>query len=126
SGELLNGTYSKAQIVWKTYGKFDHITVPSPVDLFVMMDEHPDSINDAGLAVQCAMTGRSARIIDFPASYHNGAVGVTFADGHAEIKKWVDDRTKPPAMYTGSMALNVASPNNPDVDWMQQRTSARR
>ncbi|HVR36085.1 MAG TPA: prepilin-type N-terminal cleavage/methylation domain-containing protein, partial [Methylomirabilota bacterium] len=51
SGEWLNGTYSKAQNQWKTYGKFAHITVPSPVDLFVMMDEHPDSINDAGLAV---------------------------------------------------------------------------
>ena len=47
-------------------------------------------------------------------------------DGHAEIKKWVDTRTKPPVTYTGSMALNVASPNNPDVAWMQLRTSRRR
>jgi len=25
-----------------------------------------------------------------PASYHNGACGFTFADGHSEIKKWLD------------------------------------
>ena len=27
---------------------------------------------------------------DVPASYHNGAGGLSFADGHAEIKRWRD------------------------------------
>ena len=31
--------------------------------------------------------------IDLPASYHNGACGFSFADGHAEIKKWADSST---------------------------------
>jgi len=26
------------------------------------------------------------QLVDIPASYHNGAGGVTFADGHSEIK----------------------------------------
>jgi prepilin-type processing-associated H-X9-DG protein len=80
------------------------------------------------MSVECGLTGGAAMIIDFPASYHNGACGVAFGDGHAEIHKWIDARTKPPATYSwpGTLVLGVASPNNPDVDWMQARTSALR
>lgn len=109
---------------WRTYGKLTHMINPSPVMIWVVADEHPDSINDAGIAVQCALTNAQARIIDFPASFHAGAAGFAFADGHSEIHKWKDPRTMPPVTYTGTMPLNVASANNPDVVWMQARTSA--
>jgi prepilin-type processing-associated H-X9-DG protein len=67
----------------------------------------------------------SARIIDFPASYHNGAAGLSFSDGHAEIKKWLDGRTKAKVKYDNSLQLNVASPNNRDMIWLSDRTSSR-
>ena len=67
----------------------------------------------------------AAKIIDFPASFHNGAAGLSFADGHAEIKKWLDVRTKPPPKYNNNIQLNVPSPNNPDVVWLAERTSVR-
>ena len=47
------------------------------------LDEHPDSINDSLFAVP--MTGTAW--VDVPASYHNGACGFCFADGHAESRK---------------------------------------
>ncbi|MDA7522819.1 hypothetical protein OAF81_01125 [bacterium] len=65
-------------------------------------------------------------MIDFPASYHNGAAGISFADGHAETKKWRDPRTMPPAENANTLALNVASPNNPDVIWLADRTTVRK
>ena len=65
----------------------------------------------------------TTRIIDYPASYHNGAGGISFADGHAEIKKWVDPRTVPALERNGNIPLNVPSPNNKDVIWMQDRTT---
>jgi hypothetical protein len=34
------------------------------------------------------------RLVDYPASYHSGAGGFSFADGQAEINKWLDHRTK--------------------------------
>jgi len=70
-------------------------------------------------------TPAAARIIDFPASFHNGAAGISFADGHAEIRKWVDARTKPAVRYNNALALNVSSPNNLDMIWLAQRTSGR-
>jgi prepilin-type N-terminal cleavage/methylation domain-containing protein/prepilin-type processing-associated H-X9-DG protein len=125
-GGWLPGSYNANQTAWRTYGKSASILFPTPSMLWVLIDEHPDSINDTGLSVECGLTGSADVIVDFPASYHNGACGLSFADGHSEIHKWLDARTKPPATYTfpSSLALGVSSPNNPDVDWLQARTSA--
>ena len=113
---------------FRTYMKEADMGIPGASQLFVFLDEHPNSINDAAFAVKCDARDGGARIIDFPASFHNGACGFAFGDGHAEIKKWMDKRTKVPASFDGriSMQLNVASPNNPDVAWMQDRSSARK
>ena len=113
---------------FRTYMKEADMGIPGASQLFVFLDEHPNSINDAAFAVKCDARDGGARIIDFPASFHNGACGFAFGDGHAEIKKWMDKRTKVPASFDGriGMQLNVASPNNPDVAWMQDRSSARK
>lgn len=66
--------------------KMSDMTIPGPTESYVFLDEHPDSINDAGWF---APTSTSAWV-DQPATYHNGAAGFAFADGHAEIHKWVE------------------------------------
>ncbi len=113
---------------FRTFAKEDSLIDPGPSQTWVLTDEHPGSINDAAFAVQIrnAEDLGSARIIDFPASYHNGAAGFSFADGHAEIKKWVDNRTVVAAKYGTKIPLNVASANNRDVLWMSLRTSSLR
>ena len=110
---------------YRIYGKEQQITDPSPSMMWVLIDEHPGSINDAAFAVQIQHphTLQSARIIDYPASYHNGACGFSFADGHSEIHKWTDPRTIVPPTYGRTIPLNVASPNNRDVLWMSERSS---
>ena len=65
----------------------------------------------------------SFKIVDYPASYHNGAGGFSFADGHSEIKKWNDPRTIPALKRGEELALDVPSANNPDVFWMQERST---
>jgi prepilin-type N-terminal cleavage/methylation domain-containing protein/prepilin-type processing-associated H-X9-DG protein len=103
------------------------IITPGPGSLLTFLDEHPDSINDAGLAFQMHDPDQRARarLIDIPASYHNGAGSLSFADGHSEVHKWLDARTKPPIRHTNDVS-NVATPNNPDADWLAARISARR
>jgi len=111
---------------YRTYTRGSDITLPPPTLMWVLLDEHPDSINDAAFAVQMVEPNRmaQARIIDFPASYHNGACGFSFADGHSEIRRWLDARTKVPAKYRdGVLMLNVPSAYNPDVWWMVERSS---
>ena len=92
-----------------------------------MLDEREDSINDGYFVVDMAgWPERSQQIVDFPASYHNNAAGFSFADGHAEIHKWLDKRTTPEVRHNGNIALNVSQPNNLDVKWMQDHTTRPR
>ena len=114
-----------------TYAKEGDMSRPGPSNLFVFLDEHPNSINDAAFAVKCDARGNGARMIDWPASYHNGAGGFAFGDGHAEIRKWKDSRTIVPHKNSAGMpnppgGLNRAAPNSVDVEWMQERASAPR
>ncbi len=61
-----------------------------------------------------------------PASYHNGAGGVSFVDGHVETKRWRDARTTPPLRHINWLsALVTTSPFNPDIAWLQQRATRR-
>lgn len=105
------------------YRKLTAMLSPGPAMTFVILDERWDSINDGYFVTQ--MDGypnaASTYIVDYPASYHCGACGFAFADGHSEIHKWRDPRTTPP-LRTG-IPLNVPSPNNQDVIWMQQHCS---
>jgi prepilin-type processing-associated H-X9-DG protein len=72
-------------------------SVPRPVNFFVTIDEHPDSINDGYFLNN--PTAMQANWGDTPASYHNGAGGISFADGHSEIHKWRGSATKIPVVY---------------------------
>src|SRR3984957_14106232 len=108
--------------------KDSSLSVMSASMLWVLVDEHPDSINDCGLGVEIPPTLAGTGWVDMPASYHNGACGFGFADGHAEIHKWLDPRSIFPIenngyLYNGSHPL--PQPNNQDIWWMAQRTSAR-
>jgi prepilin-type N-terminal cleavage/methylation domain-containing protein/prepilin-type processing-associated H-X9-DG protein len=121
AGFQANVTSKKYRVYYKT----SDIKDPTPSNCFVLLDEHPDSINAGGFANMMVENPNAARIIDFPASYHNGAAGISFADGHAEIRKWVDSRTKAPVKYNNNLTLNVSSPNNLDMIWLALKTSSR-
>ena len=112
---------------YKVMRKVSDMTAPGPVSTFVLTDEREDRINNGFFVVD--MRGFNPRdlntlqLVDIPASYHNGAGGVTFADGHSEIKKWLDPRTKPPIRLGRDLPLMAASPNNRDVLWLQERST---
>jgi len=112
---------------FKLIRKISDMIEPPPTRTWVILDEREDRINNGFFVVD--MTGfrpddpRAIKLVDCPASYHNGAGGITFADGHAEIKRWVDPRTKPPIRKGINLGLIVASPNNRDVIWLQERST---
>lgn len=112
---------------FRVYKKTSDLNFPGPTMTWVFMDEREDSIDDGYFAVD--MTGfpnapRTINWVNYPASYHGQAAGLSFADGHAEIKRWRDSRTMPPLTSGRRMALNVSSPNNEDLIWLQERSTA--
>jgi prepilin-type N-terminal cleavage/methylation domain-containing protein/prepilin-type processing-associated H-X9-DG protein len=100
---------------FKTFGKdsdFDQAAMT-----FTILDEDSDSINDAGFGMSCA----TSEWVDWPGSFHNNACGIAFADGHSEIHKWIDSRTKVVNHNVGRKAV----PNSLDWQWLSQRASHR-
>ncbi|MBI4323792.1 MAG: type II secretion system protein [Chloroflexi bacterium] len=95
---------------------------PGPAMTFVFIDEHEDSIDDGWFAVDMRDRGAATIIANYPASYHNGAGGLSFADGHAEIHKWLDPRTKIKVRKI-YIPLNIPSPDNRDIAWIQERAT---
>jgi prepilin-type N-terminal cleavage/methylation domain-containing protein/prepilin-type processing-associated H-X9-DG protein len=110
---------------FRFYLKLSDMTYPGPTRTWVLVDEHPDSINDGFFCID--MRGypnlAAAALPDVPASYHNGACGFAFADGHSEIKKWTDPRTMPPVRKVTYSSVNQA--NNPDVMWLWEHTTSK-
>jgi prepilin-type N-terminal cleavage/methylation domain-containing protein/prepilin-type processing-associated H-X9-DG protein len=92
-----------------------------PSMIWVMMDERPDRINDGYFVV--AMDGypsqsRFARIVDYPGVQHGNAAGLTFADGHSEIRKW-----KSPLMTAKTVPGTQSAANDSDVFWLQDHST---
>jgi len=98
----------------------------APANIFVLLDEREDSIDDAYFAVNMTGQGAAARFQNFPAHYHNGACGFSFADGHAEIHRWLDPRTKTPITRGGSTGYNIPSPDNADIAWLQEHSTRKK
>ena len=106
----------------KTIRKLTDMTTLAPVKTWLTIDENPDSINDGWFVVNVTAdpVGRPAGLqwVDYPASYHNNAGGISFADGHAEIRKWTDRNV------IKAHAGNARMPGTgPDLSWLSERTT---
>ena len=101
--------------IYKHYTLFSEMTIPGPTETWVYLDEHPDSINDAGF-----FNPHSTSWIDQPANYHNAAGGFAFADGHSEIHKWKTSNAQPRAQKVKFVnSLDVpARAGDLDIHWM--------
>ena len=118
-----DGTFNKHNQPWRTYGRFADMVAPTPAGLWVLLDEEERGINDAAFAV---LMRQPTRFVDWPGSYHNLACGFAFADGHSEIHRWRDRSIRLTGPYDGAYYEKPPGrPNNPDVLWLQERTSAR-
>jgi prepilin-type N-terminal cleavage/methylation domain-containing protein/prepilin-type processing-associated H-X9-DG protein len=123
---------------YRTYGRLSDIVDPSPSSLWVMIDQDdwgaslsaidPEESNTAMFLLSMS---RPTFIISWPGNYHNLGCMFSFADGHAEIHHWLDARTYLYKRDKNDPNFNVqfdivmeTQPDNPDIMWMQDRTSA--
>ena len=98
-------------------------SIPRPTEIFVFIDEHPDSVND-GYFLNIPS---EFEWIDLPASYHNGAAALSFADGHSEMRRWRAPSTLRPARPEAApLPFLLAEGEREDFIWLGQRTSIER
>ncbi len=103
-----------------SYYKEADLVRPGAASLWVFIDENPISINDGSFICLPGVD----QWIDCPASYHNGAGGLAFGDGHAQIKSWKDPTVlhgwAPPTIQPGNPGFTRLPPGNPsDLGFLQ-------
>jgi prepilin-type N-terminal cleavage/methylation domain-containing protein/prepilin-type processing-associated H-X9-DG protein len=132
--DTMTTTYTYGN-TYRLFTKEADLMKPGPAMTWLLVDEHPDSINDAYLVVDMvgANTWPTAGVWeDMPASYHNGACGFAFCDGHAEIHKWIDSQTKAPVIQNyipqwqvpDGVSTGYHTTSSRDNAWTQARTTA--
>ncbi len=92
----------------------------TPQRLFVFVEEHPDSINDAAFFAPISPSA----VFDLPAAQHEGGCWFSFADGHAERRLWQTPGFKRSVSY-GYPGGQIVGTGNPDVQWLLDHTPHR-
>jgi len=112
---------------WRVYKRFNSLTDPGPTQTIAFLDVREDGITDPSFCIDMTgfpdQPGAVGFLYDYPASYHGRAGGLSFADGHAEIKRWLDPRTTPP--IGPPLPWDLRTPNNQDIIWMQERVTRK-
>jgi prepilin-type processing-associated H-X9-DG protein len=105
------------------YVQFFRITdIPLPAEIFVFVEEHPDSINDGYFLNQFY----TKHWIDLPSSDHDGAAPFAFADGHSQLQRWRDASTRQPRVPDAvEFPVAIRAGENTDLNWVMQHTSLK-
>ena len=115
---------------WTSFLRLSDLANLGPSGLLVFLDEHPDSINDgwfmfANEGVLDNGTG-DGDWFNLPASDHNGACNLSFADGHSDTHKWADHAMLKPVLKSDYVFVQPqvhTSPTGPDYQYMLQHAS---
>jgi prepilin-type N-terminal cleavage/methylation domain-containing protein/prepilin-type processing-associated H-X9-DG protein len=92
-------------------------------DALVFVDERDDSIDDGEFAIDMVVN----QLVNFPAGYHGGAGGVTFADGHAEIHRWRSAELQAPqqGVEVVKHEFTPVAANNVDMLWIRAHATVK-
>lgn len=111
----------RLSISHRVFLKHSHLIPRMPAGTFLFADVNPNSICWPYFGVQMA----TASFFNFPGSAHGRGAVVSFSDGHAEAHRWRDQRTVT-AFSPDYHRHADASPGNPDLAWLRDRTTVRK
>ena len=97
-----------------TYLKLGDIKRPS--EIFLILDEHPETLNDSLFCSPTTPPAPPTSWQDFPASFHNNSGSFNFVDGHAALHKWLDASTCIPP--NGTINFSPPAGQMQDLDWV--------
>jgi prepilin-type processing-associated H-X9-DG protein len=113
---------------YRIFMKTTDFIAPGPAKIFVFLDQRSDDINWGNFMTDMSgyspnNPGAYAFTSDLPGMYHNKGCGFSFADGRAEMHRWVDPRTTPPLDNSGNFPASTPVPGSKDVEWLQDHST---
>ena len=114
--------------LWRGFRKTTDLKTRGPAEIWVIVDEHPDSINDGYMIPVLTGYGGLYGWCDFPSTLHNGACGFAFMDGHSQVKRWLGKMRGQEWMsvaykdrHAGMLKADSVQ-DKLDIDWVKERT----
>lgn len=102
-----------------TISQISQISRPGPEKAFVFMDESEFTIDDGCFALRA---NGDENWQNYPSCRHDGKSVLSFADGHSEVKRWLEPTTagnKVPHLYEQAPRSN--GNKNRDLQWLTDR-----
>ncbi|EEF63095.1 type II secretion system protein [Pedosphaera parvula] len=99
------------------YIRMVDLTCPAPSQAIVFLDESMATLQDGYLQIDTH--GTSGFFPDIPANYHAGGCGLGYADGHAEVHKWLTGSllNVPYGQSVGYPNYKISGVDSNNVDW---------
>jgi prepilin-type N-terminal cleavage/methylation domain-containing protein len=115
---------------WRLYLRLGDLIDPGPTMTALFWDQREDTMDAGNFFIDMSGWPRTPSLTqwdgDFPGYYHGRAGGLSFADGHSEIRRWKDARTMSPIGTNMTSYSGISrQPNNRDIIWMQERSTRR-
>lgn len=115
---------------WRLYRQLGDLNDPGASMTARFWDQREDTINTGSFIIDMSgwpdQPNLTQWVDDMPGSYHGRAGGLSFADGHSEIRRWKDARTMPPVIKGKAFGeVIMKQPNNRDIVWLQERATRK-
>ena len=134
AGPLSSAGWNVHDPHYKQFFKMAQISRPS--EIFVFLDEHPDSIDDgyfvndesttsSGSGYSSSVTTAALQWTDLPGSYHNHSAAFSFVDGHSSLHRWQGGHTILPSMPSAAnLPMTVGKDDLSDFQWLMDHMSS--
>ncbi|MGA2867711.1 MAG: hypothetical protein ABSF34_00930 [Verrucomicrobiota bacterium] len=107
---------------FRVYFKEGDVVNPGPANLWLLTEESPDSINDAGFAFVMPPSAIVTKWEDVPSKCHGNTCPFSFADGHVETHRWLWPQVIPAVTYQ-ELNKPLYALADPDILWVARHTS---
>jgi len=98
---------------------------PDPSGIFLTQDLSPQSLCTPAFIVFMPPTN-GEEFFHLPAVHHNRGGVISYLDGHAENRRWLDPRLFQNAPIGARIAHNLRSPGSRDLAWLREHTTLPR
>jgi len=101
---------------------------PGPANVFAFVDESAYTMLYTGNSVfsfDPGLPGGSEYWRNLPAFYHGKAGNISFADGHAEVHKWLESSTYHAVAVNQTTSAHINVGTSQDYEWLDDRTPYR-
>lgn len=118
NGLWLNGAGDhKADQPWATFGKLSELSVKTPCDVFLTVDEIPYNIKGSCLAAGAEVP----KWVEFPGTAPNNDCGFSFRGGHATVHECQGTAI----VLNGPSGAVTVPPTDLDWNWIKNNATVR-